>query len=94
MTGGDDYKIKVWDYKLQRCLSTLLCHLNYIRTVKFQLNASQFPWVLRVSEDQTRCTLMFLLDFIFCVNKLPELATFTACDFVHCSLVHVLITFT
>ena len=34
---------------------TLLCHLNYIRTVKFQLNASQFPWVLRVSDDQTRC---------------------------------------
>ena len=55
MTGGDDYKIKVWDYKLQRCLSTLLCHLNYIRTVKFQLNASQFPGVLRVSDDQTRC---------------------------------------
>ena len=21
VTGGDDYKIKVWDYRLQRCLS-------------------------------------------------------------------------
>ena len=30
---GDDYKIKVWNYKLRRCLYTLLGHLDYIRTV-------------------------------------------------------------
>jgi WD40 repeat protein len=32
---GDDYKIKVWNYKLRRCLFTLLGHLDYIRTVQF-----------------------------------------------------------
>ena len=34
VSGGDDYKIKVWDYKLRRCLFTLLGHLDYIRTVQ------------------------------------------------------------
>ena len=53
MTYGDDYKIKVWDYKLQRCLFTLLGHLKYIRTVQFQPNASHFPRVPRASDDQT-----------------------------------------
>ncbi|CAB1326504.1 unnamed protein product [Coregonus sp. 'balchen'] len=32
---GDDYKIKVWNYKLRRCLFTLLGHLDYIRTTFF-----------------------------------------------------------
>ena len=35
VSGGDDYKIKVWNYKLRRCLFTLLGHLDYIRTVSF-----------------------------------------------------------
>jgi coatomer protein complex subunit alpha (xenin) len=52
-SGGDDYKIKVWDYKLRRCLFTLLGHLDYIRTVQFHPNASQFPWILSASDDQT-----------------------------------------
>ncbi len=34
VSGGDDYKIKVWNYKLRRCLFTLLGHLDYIRTVQ------------------------------------------------------------
>ena len=51
MTGGNDYKIKVWDYKLQRCLFTLLGHLKYIRTVQFQPNASHFPRAPRASDD-------------------------------------------
>jgi coatomer protein complex subunit alpha (xenin) len=34
VSGGDDYKIKIWDYKLHRCLFTLLGHLDYIRTVQ------------------------------------------------------------
>ncbi|XLR29349.1 hypothetical protein S83_057249 [Arachis hypogaea] len=29
VSGGDDYKIKVWNYKLHRCLFTLLGHLDY-----------------------------------------------------------------
>ena len=35
VSGGDDYKIKVWNYKLRRCLFTLLGHLDYIRTTEF-----------------------------------------------------------
>jgi coatomer protein complex subunit alpha (xenin) len=53
VSGGDDYKIKVWDYKLRRCLFTLLGHLDYIRTVQFHPNASQFSWILSASDDQT-----------------------------------------
>ena len=54
VSGGDDYKIKVWDYKLRRCLFTLLGHLDYIRTVQFHPNAAQFPWILSASDDQVR----------------------------------------
>jgi len=53
VSGGDDYKIKVWDYKLRRCLFTLLGHLDYIRTVQFHPNAAEFPWILSASDDQT-----------------------------------------
>jgi len=53
VSGGDDYKIKVWDYKLRRCLFTLLGHLDYIRTVEFHPNASLFSWILSASDDQT-----------------------------------------
>jgi coatomer protein complex subunit alpha (xenin) len=49
-SGGDDYKIKVWDYKLRRCLFTLLGHLDYIRTVQFH---NEFPWLVSGSDDQT-----------------------------------------
>jgi coatomer subunit alpha len=51
VSGGDDYKIKVWDYKLRRCLFTLLGHLDYIRTVQF--HPGHFPWLLSASDDQT-----------------------------------------
>jgi len=53
VSGGDDYKIKVWDYKLRRCLFTLLGHLDYIRTVQFHPDPSKFPWILSASDDQT-----------------------------------------
>lgn len=53
VSGGDDHKIKVWDYKLRRCLFTLLGHLDYIRTVQFHPNASEYPWILSASDDQT-----------------------------------------
>lgn len=50
MSGGDDYKIKVWNYKLRRCLFTLLGHLDYIRTVQMH---HESPWIISASDDQT-----------------------------------------
>ena len=47
---GDDYKIKVWSYKLRRCMFTLLGHLDYIRTVEFH---PEYPWIVSASDDQT-----------------------------------------
>ena len=41
--GGDDYKIKVWNYKQRRCIFTLLGHLDYIRTTVFH---HEYPWIL------------------------------------------------
>ncbi|KAF7798456.1 hypothetical protein EIP86_009677 [Pleurotus ostreatoroseus] len=51
-TGGDDYKIKVWDIRPQnrRCLYTLHGHLDYVRTVQFH---HEMPWILSCSDDQT-----------------------------------------
>ena len=49
-TGGDDYKIKVWNYKLRRCLFSLPGHLDYIRTVQFH---AEHPWIVSASDDQT-----------------------------------------
>lgn len=40
---------KVWDYKLRRCLFTLLGHLDYIRTVQFH---NEYPWIISASDDQ------------------------------------------
>ena len=40
----------VWNYKLRRCLFTLLGHLDYIRTVEFH---NEYPWVVSASDDQT-----------------------------------------
>jgi coatomer protein complex subunit alpha (xenin) len=50
VSGGDDYKIKVWNYKQKRCLFTLLGHLDYIRTVQFH---NEYPWIVSASDDQT-----------------------------------------
>lgn len=50
VSGGDDYRVKVWDYKLRRCLFTLLGHLDYIRTVSFHV---EYPWLVSASDDQT-----------------------------------------
>lgn len=49
-SGGDDYKIKVWNYKQRRCIFTLLGHLDYIRTTMFH---HEYPWILSASDDQT-----------------------------------------
>ena len=50
VSGGDDYKIKLWNYKHRRCLFTLLGHLDYIRTTTFH---KEYPWILSCSDDQT-----------------------------------------
>lgn len=50
VSGGDDYKIKVWNYKLKRCLFTLTGHLDYVRTTTFH---HEYPWILSSSDDQT-----------------------------------------
>ncbi len=50
VSGGDDYKIKVWSYQTRRCLFTLNGHLDYVRTVFFH---HELPWVLSSSDDQT-----------------------------------------
>jgi coatomer subunit alpha len=48
-SGGDDYKIKVWNFK--HVLFTLTGHLDYVRTVEFHPN--DLPWILSCSDDQT-----------------------------------------
>jgi coatomer subunit alpha len=48
-SGGDDYKIKVWNFK--HALYTLSGHLDYVRTVEF--HPGDLPWILSCSDDQT-----------------------------------------
>ncbi|ODM89350.1 Coatomer subunit alpha [Orchesella cincta] len=50
VSGGDDYKVKLWNYKLRRCLYTFLGHLDYLRTTYFH---HKQPWILSASDDQT-----------------------------------------
>jgi coatomer subunit alpha len=50
VSGGDDYKIKVWSYQTRRCLFTLNGHLDYVRTVFFH---HELPWIVSSSDDQT-----------------------------------------
>jgi coatomer subunit alpha len=50
VSGGDDYKIKVWNFKQRKCLFTLLGHLDYIRTTFFH---HEHPWIVSASDDQT-----------------------------------------
>ena len=50
VSGGDDYRIKLWNHRTRRCLFTLVGHLDYIRTVFFH---HEYPWILSASDDQT-----------------------------------------
>ena len=50
VTGGDDGKVKVFNYQQRRCLFTLTGHMDYIRTVAFHHEA---PWIVSASDDQT-----------------------------------------
>lgn len=50
VSGGDDHKVKVWNYKQKKCMFTLTGHLDYIRTVEFH---KELPWIISSSDDQT-----------------------------------------
>ena len=50
VSGGDDLKIKVWNWKLRKSLFALQGHLDYIRTVFFH---PVHPWILSCADDQT-----------------------------------------
>lgn len=50
VSGGDDDKIKVWNYKEKRCIFTLSDHLDYIRSVEFH---REYPWIISGSDDYT-----------------------------------------
>ena len=50
VSGGDDYKIKVWNFKTGKSLFTLTGHLDYIRTVSFH---HENPWIVSCGDDQT-----------------------------------------
>jgi coatomer protein complex subunit alpha (xenin) len=48
VSGGDDNHVKVWNYKLKKCLFTLQGHLDYVRTVEFH---NELPWIISASDD-------------------------------------------
>ena len=50
VSGGDDYKVKVWNYKQRKCLFTLHGHMDYVRSVFFH---NESPWIISASDDQT-----------------------------------------
>lgn len=50
VSGGDDAKIKVWNYKFRRCLFTLDAHEDYIRSTFFH---RENPWIVSASDDQS-----------------------------------------
>lgn len=50
VSGGDDYKVRVWNYKTKKCLFTLNGHMDYVRTVYFH---HEYPWIISASDDQT-----------------------------------------
>lgn len=55
VSGGDDYKIKVWSYQTRRCLFTLSGHLDYVRTVFFH---HELPWIISASDDRRNTPLI------------------------------------
>ena len=42
VSGGDDYKIKVWSLQTRRSIATLVGHLDYVRTVFFHQEMAKF----------------------------------------------------
>lgn len=50
MSGGDDCKIKIWNYNTKKCLFDLTGHTDYIRTVQFH---HELPWIVSACDDYT-----------------------------------------
>ena len=48
VSGGDDHRVKVWNYKTKKCMFTLTGHGDYVRTVEFH---AELPWILSCSDD-------------------------------------------
>jgi coatomer subunit alpha len=48
VSGGDDHLVKVWNYKMKKCMFTLTGHLDYVRTVQFH---NELPWIVSASDD-------------------------------------------
>ena len=77
---------QVWNYKLRRCLFTLLGHLDYIRTVQFH---QEYPWVVSASDDQTiriwnwqsRTCISVLTGALPCLPCRPS--AYTLCQALH-----------
>ncbi|CAO2654455.1 Nn.00g111880.m01.CDS01 [Neocucurbitaria sp. VM-36] len=67
VSGGDDYKIKVWSYQTRRCLFTLNGHLDYVRTVFFH---HELPWILSSSDDL--CTMTGHNHYTMCAQFHPK----------------------
>lgn len=79
VSGGDDYKIKVWSLTTRRELFTLNGHLDYVRTVFFH---HELPWIISSSDDQTIriwnwqnrsliCTMTGHNHYVMCANFHP-----------------------
>lgn len=47
---GDDYTVRVYNYRTKRALFTLAGHMDYVRSVQFHPDA---PWLMSASDDQT-----------------------------------------
>lgn len=80
VSGGDDYKIKVWSLTTRRELFTLNGHLDYVRTVFFH---HELPWIISASDDQTIriwnwqnrsliCTMTGHNHYVMCANFHPN----------------------
>ncbi|PCG90201.1 Coatomer alpha subunit [Penicillium occitanis (nom. inval.)] len=50
VSGGDDYKIRLWSLQSRKSIAVLSGHLDYVRTVAFH---HELPWILSCSDDQT-----------------------------------------
>lgn len=50
VTGGDDYKIRIYNTKQKKVIATLPGHLDYVRSTYFH---PEQPWILSCSDDQT-----------------------------------------
>lgn len=44
-SGGDDFSVRVWNYKTKKCVFILKGHLDFVRCVSFH---PDMPWVISV----------------------------------------------